>query len=102
MTTFGPFIDDQAFNITTVLTDRSFVYLIAPENLSVNISVRPVTDVTDYEQDPFIYIIIERYTSKEFYSVIIDISAFKKFITSYKQYFTYKTIINDNTNIDII
>jgi len=33
---------------------------------------------------------------------MIDISAFKKFITSYKQYLIYKTIINDNTDIDII
>ena len=102
LTTFGPFTDDQAFNITTVLADRSFVHSIAPENPSVNTSVRPVTDVTDYEQDPFIYITIERYTSKEFYSVIIDISAFKKSIIDYKQYLVYKTIINNNTDIDII
>ena len=32
LTTFGPFTDSQAFNITTVLADRSFIYLIAPEN----------------------------------------------------------------------
>ena len=100
MTTFGPFIDDQAFNITTVLTDRSFVYLIAPENPSVNTFVRPVTDVINYEQDPFIYITIERYTSKEFYSVMIDISASKKSTAGYGQYLIYKTIINDNTDIN--
>jgi len=43
-----------------------------------------------------------RDTFKEFYNVIIDINAFKKFITDYKQYFIYKTIINNNINIDII
>ena len=31
---------------------------------------------------------------------MIDISAFKKSITDYRQYFIYKTIINDNTDID--
>jgi hypothetical protein len=37
--------------------------------------------------------------SKEFYSVIINISAFKKSTTGYKQYLIYKnTTIN---NIDI-
>ena len=45
-------------------------------------------------------ITIERYTSKEFYGVMIDISAFKKSIISYGQYLAYKTIINDNTDID--
>jgi hypothetical protein len=85
-----------------ILIDRSFAHLITLENPFINIFIRPVIDVTDCEQDPFIYIIIERYTFKEFYSVIIDISAFKKFIISYKQYLVYKTIINDNTDIDII
>ena len=39
---------------------------------------------------------------KEFYSVIINISAFKKSIISYKQYFIYKSIITNNININII
>jgi hypothetical protein len=84
----------------TILIDRSFAHLITLENPFISIFIRPVIDVTDCEQDPFIYIIIERYTSKEFYSVIIDISAFKKFTTGYRQYLVYKTIINDNTDID--
>jgi hypothetical protein len=46
--------------------------------------------------------IIERYISKEFHSVIININAFKKFIISYKQYLIYKTTINNNININII
>jgi hypothetical protein len=40
--------------------------------------------------------------SKEFYSVIINISAFKKSIIGYRQYFVYKSIITKNTNINII
>ena len=38
--------------------------------------------------------------SKEFYGVIIDISAFKKSIISYRQYFIYKNTIANNINID--
>jgi hypothetical protein len=40
--------------------------------------------------------------SKEFYNVIINISAFKKFIISYKQYFIYKNTIINNININTI
>jgi hypothetical protein len=40
--------------------------------------------------------------SKEFYSVIIDISAFKKSITGYRQYLVYKNTIVDNIDIDTI
>ena len=68
----------------TVLADCSFIYLIAPENQSVSTPARPVIDVIDYEQDLFAYITIERYTPKEFYSVIIDISASKKSTIGYR------------------
>jgi hypothetical protein len=37
---------------------------------------------------------------KEFYGVIIDISASKKFIIGYKQYLAYKNTITDNMDID--
>jgi hypothetical protein len=40
--------------------------------------------------------------SKEFYNVIINISAFKKSIISYKQYFIYKSIIINNIDINTI
>jgi hypothetical protein len=40
--------------------------------------------------------------SKEFYSVIIDISAFKKFIIGYKQYLVYKNTIINNIDINTI
>ena len=53
----------------------------------------------DCEQDLFIYIIIEYYTPKEFYGVIIDISAFKKSTVGYGQYLVYKAT-NDYIDID--
>ena len=40
--------------------------------------------------------------SKEFYSVIINIGAFKKSIIGYKQYLVYKNTIIDNININTI
>jgi hypothetical protein len=40
--------------------------------------------------------------SKEFYSVIINISAFKKSTTNYKQYLMYKNTIADNIDINTI
>jgi hypothetical protein len=40
--------------------------------------------------------------SKEFYGIIIDISASKKSIAGYRQYLVYKNTIADNTDIDTI
>ena len=57
-------------------------------------------DITDCEQDLFIYITIKCYTSKEFYGVIIDINTSKKSTTGYRQYFIYKTTVNNNIDID--
>jgi len=73
-------MDSQAFNITTVLADCSFIHSVAPKNYSVS---TPVMDVIDYEQDPFVYITTERYTPKEFYGVMIDIGASKKSTVGY-------------------
>ena len=52
----------------------------------------------DYEQDLFVYITTERYTPKEFYSVMINTGAFKKSTIGYGQYLAYKAT---NNNIDI-
>ena len=59
-------------------------------------------DIIDREQDLFAYVTIERYTPKEFYSVIIDIGASKKSTTGYGQYLIYKTTINNNMEINTI
>ena len=84
LTTFKPFTDSQAFNTITVLADHSFIHLIAPNNQPISTPVKPVTDITDREQDPFAYITTKCYTPKEFYSVIIDISTFKKSTAGYR------------------
>ena len=99
LTTFGPFMDSQAFNITTVLANYFFIHSIAPKNYSVS---TPITDITDHEQDLFAYITTERYTPKEFYSVIINTGASKKSTIGYRQYLTYKATINDNMDINTI
>jgi hypothetical protein len=38
--------------------------------------------------------------SKEFYGIIINIGAFKKSITGYRQYLAYKNTTIDNTDIN--
>jgi len=90
-------MDSQAFNITTVLADRSFIHLVAPKNHSAS---TPIIDVIDYKQDLFTYITTERYTPKEFYGVIINIGASKKSTIGYGQYLIYRTTANDNTDIN--
>ena len=57
-------------------------------------------DIIDYKQDLFVYITIERYTPKEFYSVIINIGTSKKSTIGYRQYLIYKTTVNSNTDIN--
>ena len=43
----------------------------------------PIKPIIDREQDLFAYITIERYTPKEFYSVIINIGTSKKSTIGY-------------------
>jgi len=81
----------------TVLANHSFIYSVAPKNHSTS---TPIMDVIDHEQDPFAYITIERYTPKEFYSVIIDIGASKKSTIGYGQYLIYRTTANNNMDIN--
>ena len=57
-------------------------------------------DVTDHEQDLFIYITTEHYTLKKFYGVIININALKKSTVGYRQYFAYRNTTNNNTDIN--
>ena len=56
-------------------------------------------DIIDRKQDPFIYIITEYYTPKEFYGVIINIGASKKSTVGYSQYLVYKAT-SDYTDIN--
>jgi len=91
-------MDSQAFNIITILADRSFILLVAPKNYYISTSA---IDVIDYKQDLFAYITTERYTPKKFYSVIINIGASKKSTVGYRQYLIYRTTTSNNMDIDI-
>jgi len=84
----------------TILADRFFLHLIAPKNPPISTLIRPVIDFIDQEQDPFAYITTKCYIFKEFYGVIIDISASKKSIADYRQYLAYKNTIINNTDIN--
>jgi hypothetical protein len=86
----------------TILADYFFLYLIIPKNPPVSILIKLITDFIDWKQDLFIYITTEYYISKEFYSVIINISTSKKSTTSYRQYLIYKSTITNNININTI
>ena len=46
------------------------------------------------------YITTERYTPKEFYSIMINTGTSKKSTIGYRQYLAYKATINNNTDID--
>ena len=82
----------------TILANHSFIHLIMPKNHSIS---TPVIDITDHKQDLFAYITTERYTPKEFYSIIINTDTSKKSTVNYRQYFTYKTTMDNNTDINI-
>jgi hypothetical protein len=84
----------------TILADRFFIYLIVPKNWPISIPIGLIIDITDHKQDLFAYITTERYTLKEFYSVIIDTDTSKKSTVGYRQYFAYKTTINNNIDIN--
>ncbi len=52
------------------------------------------------EQDPFTYVNSPaRYTSKEFYGIIIDTGALRRLTAGYSQYLAYKRI-NKDANIN--
>ena len=84
----------------TILVNHSFIYLITPKNPFISTPIKPVIDFIDREQDLFMYITTKYYIFKEFYSIIINISAFKKSTIGYRQYLVYKNTIADNININ--
>jgi hypothetical protein len=97
LTIYRSFTDNQAFDITTTLADRSFIYLIAPAKPPANTPIKPATD-----KDLFAYITTERYNSKQFYGVIINIGASKMFTIGYGQYLAYRNTVIDGTDIDTL
>ncbi len=78
ITSFGTI--HSAKIITTDLANRSFDHAITGSN----------PDLKRYESDPFTYITSERYTSDEFYGIMIDTGASKRSTAGYGQYLAYK------------
>ena len=78
ITSFGTI--HSAKIITTDLANRSFDHAITGSN----------PDLKRHESDPFTYITSERYTSDEFYGIIIDTGASKQSTAGYGQYLAYK------------
>ena len=73
---------EHAEVMTTDLTDRSFCH-----SLGINFDNTAI----DMDLDPFAYIVTEdRYTSKEFYGIMIDCGASKISTGGYGQYLAYK------------
>ena len=95
LTSFGTIQYKGAIDTTTNLADRSFTHAIT--------SINPTTTHSDV--DPFAYITSNRYTSNEFYGVMIDTGASKRSTAGYGQYLAYKRIRDvaiDNTRAGAI
>ena len=91
ITSFGAM--EHAKIIVSNLTNRSFDHSLT--------GTGPTTldnTVTSANLDPFTYVITERYTSDEFYGIMIDTGASKHSTAGYGQYLAYK---KDNKNISI-
>jgi hypothetical protein len=71
-------------------------------NVSIQHNVQTPYYRAERYNEVLLYIITERYTPKEFYSVIIDTGTSKKSTIGYGQHLTYKTTINDNMDINIM
>jgi len=89
LTSFGTIQYGGAINTVTDLADRSFTHAITGTN--------PTACHND-DSDPFAYVTTSRYTSDEFYGVMIDTGASKKSTAGYGQYLAYKK--THNTVID--
>ncbi|SLM34773.1 integrase and r domain-containing protein [Lasallia pustulata] len=81
----------QAEAKTSDLANRSLDHAIT--------GTSPVTGNDNSESNPFAYTTSNRYTSKEFYGVMIDTGASKRSTAGYGQYLAYKKI--NNIPVDI-
>jgi len=112
LTSFGNIIYEQASIMSTELANYSFMHAIAvkeatkeetkekTKKTTEEASITRETPITkEEEQDPFAYInTLAWYTSKEFYSVIIDSGASCHSTADYKQYLIYKKTNNIKIN----
>ncbi len=89
LTSFGTIQHKGAINTATDLADQSFTYAITGTN--------PTAHHND-DPDPFAYTTTNRYTSDEFYGVMIDTGASKRSTAGYRQYLAYKKTYNTVIN----
>ena len=73
--------------LTTDLENRSFAYTVTATD---------PTDDNGPNTDPFAYIITSRYTSDEFYGIMVDTRVSKNSTARYGQYLVYRKINSDN------
>ena len=93
-TSFGALQDAEV--MITNLSQRAFKH-----GLGI-MSIESLKELHDSEtSDPFAYVVSDRYTSDEFYGIMIDTSASKYSTVGYEQYLAYKAI-NDDATINFI
>ncbi len=88
-------LDQENINTNTFIT--SFGTIHQAETMTENFPNRPFDHaitgadptLTPYESDTFIYITSEKYTSDEFYGIMIDTGASKRSIAGYRQFLAY-------------
>ena len=86
-TSFGP-ITQNADTMATDLTNRAFTHSIKlVSDFTINVDTK--ISIVDPNTDPFAYIATERYTANEFYGIMIDTGASKRFTVDYGQFLTY-------------
>ena len=101
--TFDTAFDDEAFitsfeamkdaeSILSNLINRSFEHSLTKKSSQPQFTTNEV-------QNSFVYVIDDRYSSKQFHEVMINIEAFKHSTTDYGQYLAYQKYIED-TSID--
>ena len=89
LTSFGMIQHEGAINTVTDLADRSFTHAITGTNPTAH---------HNNDSDPFAYVATSRYTSDEFYGIMIDTGASKRSTAGYGQYLAYRE--TQNTVID--
>jgi hypothetical protein len=101
LTSFGNVTHQQANNMSTELANQSFMHAItAKETTKELLATKEQLITKETEQNPFVYInTFARYTSKEFYGVMIDTGASCRSTAGYEQYLAYKK--NNNKDIEI-
>ena len=97
-------ITQNADTMTTDLANRAFTHsieMISDFTTNVNTEI----SLVDPNSNPFAYIAIERYTTNEFYDIMIDTNASNRFTIDYEQFLTYskdsQTSINTE-NVEVI